>query len=169
MKALTLHEPWASLVRAGWKEVETRSWYTSYRGPLYIHAGLTTDKIERSRISFLLASRGAELPDFRVNAPAANVDADCEPDKSYIVAVCQLVACIPTPFAESSALKLRPPFTPAHGWDTERAFGNYEVGRWAWILREIRPVSPPIAARGNRKLWDFPQLAANRHFAKVSA
>jgi len=34
MKALTLYQPFASLVALGLKQVETRSWRTSYRGPL---------------------------------------------------------------------------------------------------------------------------------------
>ena len=32
MKALTLHQPWASLVMRGAKLYETRSWSTPYRG-----------------------------------------------------------------------------------------------------------------------------------------
>lgn len=39
MKALTLHQPWASLIAAGVKTIETRSWSTRYRGPLAVHAG----------------------------------------------------------------------------------------------------------------------------------
>ena len=39
MKALTLREPWASLVLEGVKTLETRSWATRYRGELFIHAG----------------------------------------------------------------------------------------------------------------------------------
>ena len=38
MKSLSLWQPWASLVALGIKTVETRSWATSYRGPLAIHA-----------------------------------------------------------------------------------------------------------------------------------
>lgn len=38
MKALTLYEPWASLVALGAKKIETRSWPTKYRGPLAIRA-----------------------------------------------------------------------------------------------------------------------------------
>lgn len=38
MKALSLTQPWASLVAVGAKRIETRSWRTSYRGPLAIHA-----------------------------------------------------------------------------------------------------------------------------------
>lgn len=39
MRALTLWQPWASLVALDVKTIETRSWSTSYRGPLAIHAG----------------------------------------------------------------------------------------------------------------------------------
>lgn len=42
MKALSLHQPWASLVALGVKTIETRSWSTSYRGPLAIHAAKRT-------------------------------------------------------------------------------------------------------------------------------
>ena len=38
MKALTLTQPWATLVAIDAKAIETRSWWTSYRGPLAIHA-----------------------------------------------------------------------------------------------------------------------------------
>lgn len=38
IKAITLWEPWATLMAYGLKEIETRSWYTKHRGPLAIHA-----------------------------------------------------------------------------------------------------------------------------------
>jgi activating signal cointegrator 1 len=37
--ALTVRQPYASLIVSGRKTVELRSWPTSYRGPLLIHAG----------------------------------------------------------------------------------------------------------------------------------
>jgi hypothetical protein len=43
MKALTVKQPWASLIAAGIKDVENRSWPTRYRGPLLIHAGAAFD------------------------------------------------------------------------------------------------------------------------------
>ena len=51
MKALTLWQPWASLVALGWKSVETRCWSTKYRGPLAIHsaAKLPPDWLGASR------------------------------------------------------------------------------------------------------------------------
>lgn len=36
LKALTLWQPWATLIAIGAKRIETRGWATSYRGPLVI-------------------------------------------------------------------------------------------------------------------------------------
>jgi hypothetical protein len=38
-KAITIKQPYASLIMAGIKPVENRTWNTSYRGTLLIHAG----------------------------------------------------------------------------------------------------------------------------------
>lgn len=38
MKALSIWQPWASLIIAGPKRVENRNWGTPWRGPLLIHA-----------------------------------------------------------------------------------------------------------------------------------
>jgi ASCH domain len=40
---LTIRQPWAGAVAAGYKDVENRSWSTSYRGPLLIHAAGRVD------------------------------------------------------------------------------------------------------------------------------
>ena len=39
MKALTIKEPWATLIIEGYKKYEFRSWKTNYRGKILIHAG----------------------------------------------------------------------------------------------------------------------------------
>jgi hypothetical protein len=39
MKALTICQPYAELIARGEKPIENRTWPTSYRGPLAIHAG----------------------------------------------------------------------------------------------------------------------------------
>jgi ASCH domain len=38
-KAITIKQPWASLIMAGLKDVENRTWKTNFRGTLAIHAG----------------------------------------------------------------------------------------------------------------------------------
>lgn len=148
MKALTLHEPFASLIAYGWKEVETRGWYTPYRGPLAIHAGLRKpDATEISRFTFLLGHKGFELP------PLA---------KGAIVCVCELAYCVPTGLVQQvGQTKLPSPFTPKHGWEVELQMGNYDRGRWAWILRDVQRLDPPMAARGMRKLWAVEKTLEN--------
>ena len=42
MRLLTIHQPWAWLIVSGHKRYENRTWQTSYRGPLLIHAGQST-------------------------------------------------------------------------------------------------------------------------------
>merc|ERR1711879_464121 len=37
-RCLSMWQPWASLLVAGIKKVEGRSWYSDYRGPLWIAA-----------------------------------------------------------------------------------------------------------------------------------
>lgn len=39
MRVLTVRQPWADLIASGRKRVEVRTWLTSYRGPIAIHAG----------------------------------------------------------------------------------------------------------------------------------
>ena len=41
MKVLSIKEPFATIIKEGKKKIETRSWKTSYRGELYIHASST--------------------------------------------------------------------------------------------------------------------------------
>jgi hypothetical protein len=45
MKAITIIQPWATLLAIGEKKFETRSWGTKYRGELAIHASKKTDKV----------------------------------------------------------------------------------------------------------------------------
>jgi hypothetical protein len=42
--ALSIRQPWASLILLGLKCVEIRTWPTSYRGLLFIHASRTLDE-----------------------------------------------------------------------------------------------------------------------------
>lgn len=44
MRALSIWQPWASLIRDGRKTIETRSWEMLYRGPLAIHATMYVEK-----------------------------------------------------------------------------------------------------------------------------
>lgn len=43
MKALTICQPYAEMIRLGTKRVENRNWRSSYRGRIAIHAGKNLD------------------------------------------------------------------------------------------------------------------------------
>ena len=59
MKVLSLKEPWASLIAAGVKSIETRSWQTSYRGELAIHASLAKINPDAAKVLFEKNERDA--------------------------------------------------------------------------------------------------------------
>lgn len=44
MKAITIIQPYATLIAVGEKGLETRGWPTKHRGELAIHAGMKIDK-----------------------------------------------------------------------------------------------------------------------------
>lgn len=43
MFCLSIRQPWASLIITGHKDIENRTWATTYRGPLLIHASQRVD------------------------------------------------------------------------------------------------------------------------------
>lgn len=71
MRALTIRREWAWLIAAGHKRIENRTWATSYRGDLLIHAGLGSD----AAAGVLCRSLGIELP---TELPAGVIVAVCE-------------------------------------------------------------------------------------------
>jgi activating signal cointegrator 1 len=49
--ALTISQPYASLIASGEKWIENRRWETKYRGPLAIHAGKGTQYLDRKQLT----------------------------------------------------------------------------------------------------------------------
>lgn len=48
MKAISIRQPWAWLIVNGYKDIENRTWYTKYRGPVLVHAakGMTRSEYQ---------------------------------------------------------------------------------------------------------------------------
>jgi activating signal cointegrator 1 len=135
MRAITVQQPWATLIAIGAKRIETRSWATAYRGPLAIHAGLNTENIEYF----------FEAP-FRALLEAAGIRGVSDLPLGVVVATARLVDCIETSLIERYVR----PFSAQ-----ERAFGNYEPQRFGWLLEGVQRVDPPIKARGKQGLWEW--------------
>jgi len=135
MKALTLTQPWASLVAIGVKRIETRSWSTSYRGPLLIHAAKGFPKDCRE-LCF-------EEPFFAcLSGEYRRHEQELLP-LGAIVAVCELQDCISTGLA----------VTRIRDDVRELAFGNFGPNRFAWFLSDARRLNEPIQCRGHLGLW----------------
>lgn len=148
MKALTLNQPWASLVVIGAKSIETRSWRTSYRGPLLIHAGRrwTADEQASYRDAVLvLEMAGWRRPPAEFLAPGVHL--------GCVMALCRLADCRPMPTP------------PPEGLD--RHFGTYGPGRFGWILEDVRPLPTPVPWPGERRLWDVPEKLADLVVSQV--
>jgi hypothetical protein len=155
MKALSLWQPWASAIAIGAKTIETRSWYTSYRGPLAIHAAKRCIKSE-------LILRGCEWIWRDALNPILDGDRPLWEILPFgaIVAVCTLFDCQPTEsfnVSELDTLK-RPtkwngdPDSPC-GW-TERQMGNFSPGRFGWVLSDVRALAQPLFIKGKQGLFD---------------
>lgn len=76
-RALTIHQPWASLIACGEKTVENRTWSTSYRGPVLIHASVNR-----------------KLRPLYDEAVAKGFDIPAEPIYGQVLAVATLVDCV---------------------------------------------------------------------------
>lgn len=59
-RALTIHQPWASLIIQGHKQVENRPWQTDYRGTIAIHAAASRNSLIDGRYTALM--QGIKLP-----------------------------------------------------------------------------------------------------------
>jgi activating signal cointegrator 1 len=145
MKALTLLQPYATLVSAGAKRIETRSWPTWYRGPLAIHSSsrfpgwcrdLIRDEPFASTFSRLIGHgtmMGIGSPRFEILP------------QGRVVCTCRLVDCY-----EITADNAPP--------EPERSFGDYTPGRFAWILEDVKPLPRPSERiRGRLGLWNLPE------------
>jgi hypothetical protein len=111
MKALTVHQPWASLIARGIKTVETRSVRTRYRGRVAIHAGksvATWQELdapnlasERWRIQAVLGALGVledggrRWPSPWISPDAIHIGWETPLPLGAIVATAQIVECVP--------------------------------------------------------------------------
>lgn len=130
MKVLSLKEPFATLIKNNVKFIETRSWKTDYRGELYIHS--SKSKIEKS-----VYKRKELLKLFDEN----------ELSYGYIMCKCDLVDCIKITKEYQEEIK--------NNYPEQYICGDFTVGRYAWILKNIEPLKETIPAKGKLYIWNY--------------
>lgn len=131
MKALSLTQPWATLVAIGAKRFETRSWNALHRGWIAIHASAGFPK---SCLNLCFTSPYGET------LSAASLAAKSLP-RGQIIAVARLTA---TDRTEAISKRID---------GDELAFGDYTPGRYAWELDEVFQLPNPVPAKGVLGLW----------------
>lgn len=148
MKALSLTQPWATLIAISAKRIETRSWSTAFRGRIAIHAakGLGPVGGKRGLVNqcnvpaFAHALRSKFLYDNHENPlPLGAIIAT-----AFLAKVRRIDMALR---AEVLAQIITP---------NEIEFGDYTTGRYAWFLEDIRPLPEPIECKGALSLWDVP-------------
>ncbi len=140
MRAITLKQPWAQLVALRAKRYETRSWMTRYRGAMAIHAGLEFTREARAlcgREPFASALLGND-----------DLPTGC------VIAISELAAVYRTSPEDGSLLG------EVHAFpESDRPFGDFSPGRYAWLLQNVRALEEPIPARGAQGLWNWDPAA----------
>jgi activating signal cointegrator 1 len=182
VRALSLWQPWASLVACGRKTIETRSWRTGYRGPLAIHASQRPPRKGEcpgevfvngiGELSYWLPEPWTEEDQTRAGLPPDGDLVGFPLPLGAVVATCRLVDVVP--MTESGRYRpgdedyMEPHLLLSglngHLWlwtgetavnvEDQRIFGDFRPGRFAWILDEIRWI-PPVPARGRQGIWNW--------------
>jgi len=151
MKAITIWQPWASLLVCGAKRFETRSWATSYRGPIAIHAAKKDVFDALSMIPVptavgmkkLLGVEWKELP------------------TGAVIATATLIGCHEIDHIIDSGRSI----DEIGCWDCdldgwiaatpqEVRFGDWTPGRYAWEFADMKQIGP-IPAKGKQGLWEW--------------
>jgi len=158
MKAISLWQPWASAIACGSKTIETRHWSTKYRGPLAIHAAKHFDKEELIYFASCWHWCGALEP-IGLKMGGKNSIIDLLPFGA-IVAVCNLSACHSTGSLLNQFLNEKR--YPKRGGEscawTENSMGDFSLGRFGWILKDIKPLKKPYLFKGSQGLFEVPDF-----------
>lgn len=180
MKAISLWQPWASLIACGAKPFETRSFAppSDLIGQVIaIHAAKKIDPEAAEFAEELLfgqfepggfalaekleASWGGEA----VGDEIMGIFGHAAMPIGCIVCLARLDAAFQlgepaegTAFPAISTVR-RMVSRPMPGCFTVRRdeFGDYAPGRWVWLLKDIQPLRPPVRMKGRQGFFDLPQ------------
>lgn len=152
MKAITIWQPWASLLVRGEKLYETRSWATSYRGPIAIHAAArpvqqTIDDLVRGVI---FATVEDLIDDANADTLACIDRLFPDPGEltqlptGAIIGTALLVRCNAINEAFLSRLS-----------EQETDLGDFSPGRYAWEFEDMKLLAEPIPVKGMQGLWEW--------------
>lgn len=141
-KAISLHQPWASLVALGIKKYETRSWNTKYRGKVLICSAKVSYTPNTWLGDYLISditNAICELAGMEASCKTALDFFNCNLPLGKVLCVVNLEDCIKVESKQVSQL--------------EQLCGNWTPGRYAWELANLMPLPEPIPIKGRQGLW----------------
>lgn len=161
-RGLTLWQPWASLVATGHKRIETRSWGTKFRGVVAIHAAK-----KRPPTSDYQPDTPALIPSLTVEAMMQALgtgDFEALP-RGAILALARLTNCVQLPPEFTTALVCPACVawlgSSSHHQTQEHIFGDYQPGRWCWVLEDVARLELPYYSGGKQGLWKLQDVVVN--------
>lgn len=128
MKVITIKQPFATLIAEGLKEYEFRSWKTTYKGEIFIHAGLGVEKEAMKRFEYL----HLEYP------------------KGCIIAKANLTECIEIDDEMKKKLKEKDEIV------YRGAIQHKGKNEYGFHLENIEKIEP-ILTKGQLGLWNYPK------------
>ncbi len=137
MKALSIHQPYASLIANGKKWVENRSWETLYRGPLAICASKGSRYLSKS-----------ELKKY---------------DTGRIVAVCRLQVCLHHQTLHDKFYSNEKEYRGINQYGMRQILNHaHTEGPWLFVLNSRVKLETPIPITGRQGLFNLPADLAKR-------
>lgn len=129
IKAITISQPFASLIASGEKWIENRTWPTAYRGPLAIHAGKGKQYLDRHEL---------------ITYPTG-----------CVIAIAKLVACVDIRDIRSKVGAERKCIVPGTNkfW-SELQNHKHAEGPLCWVLEDVVPIEH-VTINGAQGLWNW--------------
>lgn len=150
MKAITLYQPYATLVAIGAKQYETRGFSTRYRGPIAIHAGKNRQPMNAITLEIWRYKSLPYLKGICKHMVEAIQEYTGKPYDDFvwpfgqIIAIAEIVDCEPA-YGLAKSLP-----------EKQIAFGDFGIGRYAWKLENVKIITPVVIS-GKQGLWNWGQ------------
>lgn len=133
MKVLSIRDPWAWAIVHGGKDVENRTWRTTYTGPVLIHCAKALDE--------LVAKDREEQADWVEHGWDPKTFKD---RRGHVIGIATMTGCVPARECKSDW---------ANCWDGGPSF--------CFELRDVVPAICPMPIRGALGLFDPPDWLRN--------
>lgn len=144
MKAITIHQPWATLIALGEKRFETRGWATKYRGPIAIHASKKDPRLMMRSLPHDISTNAFDRLYTKLGVKSGAL---ARLATGSVIATANLTECYKVHIDHSGGAVLMV--------GNEYEFGWYEEGRYAWELTNVKLLDKPIPAKGQQGLWNW--------------